>query len=59
MSTTTTTTSTTSTTSTTNNEFSAVYVTAPDESTAQLIAKSLVESKLAACVNLIPSVKSM
>jgi periplasmic divalent cation tolerance protein len=36
-----------------------VYTTFPDEETAQAIAESLVREKLAACVNLIPGMKSI
>ena len=36
-----------------------VYTTFPDEETALSIAESLVEEKLAACVNLIPGMRSV
>jgi periplasmic divalent cation tolerance protein len=36
-----------------------VYITAPDLNTAKVIAKHLVEGRLAACVNIIPSVTSI
>ena len=36
-----------------------VYITAPTDEEAALIAKSLVESKLAACVNIIRSIRSI
>lgn len=35
-----------------------VYVTAPDEETAARIARSAVEERLAACVNVIPNMRS-
>lgn len=38
---------------------SVVYVTCPDQSVADEIATSLVTKKLAACVNILPSVKSV
>jgi periplasmic divalent cation tolerance protein len=36
-----------------------VFITAPNDEEAELIAKSLVESKLAACVNIIRSIRSI
>lgn len=36
-----------------------VLCTAPDEQTAQTIAKSLVEARLAACVNIVANVQSV
>lgn len=36
-----------------------VYTTFPDEETARLIAHALVEERLAACVNLIPGMRSV
>ena len=36
-----------------------VFITAPTDEEAALIAKSLVESKLAACVNIIRSIRSI
>jgi periplasmic divalent cation tolerance protein len=36
-----------------------LMVTTPDEETAREIARSLVEGKLAACVNLLPGMKSI
>jgi len=36
-----------------------VLCTAPDETTAQLIARALVEEKLAACVNIIKGIESV
>jgi len=38
---------------------SMAFVTAPDETVAKKLAKGLVENKLAACVNIIPSVTSV
>jgi periplasmic divalent cation tolerance protein len=40
-------------------EYCVIYVTVPDEDLAEKIAESLVSKKLAACVNIIPSVKSV
>ena len=37
----------------------AVLITAPDEETARRIARALVEERLAACVNLLPGVRSI
>mmetsp|Transcript_13438 Transcript_13438/g.18388 ORF Transcript_13438/g.18388 Transcript_13438/m.18388 type:complete len:112 (-) Transcript_13438:178-513(-) len=37
----------------------AVYVTVPDKETGKKIASALLESRLAACVNIIPGVESM
>lgn len=36
-----------------------VYMTAPDAETAQRIGRALVERRLAACVNILPGVRSM
>lgn len=36
-----------------------VFITAPDENEAADIAKALVEAKLAACVNIIKSIRSI
>jgi periplasmic divalent cation tolerance protein len=36
-----------------------VLTTAPDRATAERIARALVERKLAACVNLVPGVRSV
>lgn len=36
-----------------------VYCTAPDSSVAQAIARSLVEQRVAACVNILPEVRSI
>jgi len=37
----------------------AVLITAPEEETARRIARALVEERLAACVNLVPGVRSI
>jgi periplasmic divalent cation tolerance protein len=36
-----------------------ILTTAPDQETAQLLAKSLVEQRLAACVNILPQATSV
>jgi periplasmic divalent cation tolerance protein len=36
-----------------------VYCTCPDEKTAETIAQALVEEGLAACINIVPAVKSV
>ena len=36
-----------------------VFVTAPDQNTAEHIAETLVKEKLAACCNLVPNIKSI
>jgi periplasmic divalent cation tolerance protein len=36
-----------------------VYMTAPDTATAQRIGRAVVESRLAACVNIIPGMQSL
>uniref|UniRef100_A0A0N5B876 Divalent-cation tolerance protein CutA n=1 Tax=Strongyloides papillosus TaxID=174720 RepID=A0A0N5B876_STREA len=41
------------------NAFSVVYVTVPKMENAKTIARSVVEGKLAACVNIIPKVTSI
>lgn len=38
---------------------SVVYVTAPDEGTAKTLARGLIQCKLAACINIIPSITSI
>ncbi len=40
-------------------EYVVVYVTAPGEEEAERIAKTLVENKLAACVNIVRNVRSI
>ncbi len=40
------------------NQLIVILCTAPDEATAQKLARGLVEARLAACVNTIPGVKS-
>lgn len=40
-------------------EFSIAYVTTPTEEVAKRLAQGLVESKMAACVNIVPSVTSI
>ncbi len=42
-----------------SSQFILVMVTAPSESTAREIAHALLEKKLAACVNLVPSISSL
>ncbi len=37
----------------------AVFVTCPDEPTAQAIAHHLIEKRLAACVNRLPAIRSL
>uniref|UniRef100_A0AC34PY65 Divalent-cation tolerance protein CutA n=1 Tax=Panagrolaimus sp. JU765 TaxID=591449 RepID=A0AC34PY65_9BILA len=39
--------------------FSVVYVTVPNQEVANKIAKSVVEKKHAACVNIVPGIKSI
>uniref|UniRef100_A0A7E4ZWH1 Divalent-cation tolerance protein CutA n=1 Tax=Panagrellus redivivus TaxID=6233 RepID=A0A7E4ZWH1_PANRE len=39
--------------------FSVVYVTVPNAEVAQKLARSSVEAKLAACVNIVPGIKSV
>uniref|UniRef100_A0AC34FQQ6 Divalent-cation tolerance protein CutA n=1 Tax=Panagrolaimus sp. ES5 TaxID=591445 RepID=A0AC34FQQ6_9BILA len=39
--------------------FSVVYVTVPNAEIANKIARSAVEAKLAACVNIVPGIKSI
>lgn len=39
--------------------FSVVYVTVPNQEIANKIARSVVEKKHAACVNIVPGIKSM
>jgi len=40
-------------------EYAAYYVTVPSKKIAYAVSRSLVESKLAACVNIIPGVESV
>lgn len=40
-------------------DVSTVYITAPDMSEAESIAEMLVERRLAACVNMIPGMRSV
>lgn len=42
-----------------NAQVVAVLITAPEEETARRIARALVEERLAACVNLLPGVRSI
>ena len=42
-----------------NNHHLAVYCTCPDENTAEDIAQTLVEEGLSACINVLPSVRSV
>ena len=42
-----------------NGDFILVLVTAPDQDLAELLAKTLVEKKIAACVNLISGMRSI
>ncbi|KAE9549005.1 hypothetical protein FO519_007778 [Halicephalobus sp. NKZ332] len=39
--------------------FSVVYVTVPSQEVADKIARSAVEQRLAACVNIVPGIKSV
>ena len=41
------------------NHHLAVYCTCPDENTADRIAQTLVNEGLSACINIVPSVKSV
>ncbi len=40
-------------------KFKLLISTAPDQTTAESLAKQLVENKLAACVNLVPKITSI
>jgi periplasmic divalent cation tolerance protein len=40
------------------NDVLAVYLTFPDEATAERLARALVERRLAACVNVLPGARS-
>lgn len=39
-------------------DYLVIFVTTPDVSAAEMIARSIVEEKFAACVNIVPGVKS-
>lgn len=41
------------------NDFVVVFMTAPDEETAGRIARTLVEERLVACVNIVPGLRSI
>jgi len=43
----------------TNSEFIVLHITVPDENTAASIAKDIVGQKLAACVNILGSIRSI
>ena len=38
---------------------SVVLITVPDQETAELVAKAVLEPRLAACVNILPAVRSL
>ncbi len=40
-------------------EYCSVYITAPDEKSADEIARLLVENRLAACANILPGIRSV
>ncbi len=40
-------------------DYASILVTCPDEEVAARIARTLVEEKLAACVNIVPQVRSI
>lgn len=40
-------------------DFVSVYVTCPDEATAERIARDLLDQRLVACANLVPAVRSL
>jgi len=42
-----------------NTKFIILYCTVPDQQTAEMISKNLVEEKLAACCNIVPGLKSV
>ncbi len=42
-----------------DSEVSVVLVTAPDGDTAERLGRALVEERLAACVNVVPAIKSI
>src|SRR5690349_8967479 len=41
------------------NEHVVIFVTAKDDSEAQDLAKGLIESKLVACANIVPAIRSL
>lgn len=41
------------------NEFSACFVTAPSKEEARALARTLLEARVVACVNLVPAVESL
>jgi len=42
-----------------NNEYRVVFVTVPNEDAALAVASAVLEKKLAACVNIVPAVRSL
>ena len=42
-----------------NEQFQIVFCTCPDEESAELVANHLVDERLAACVNLVPNMRSI
>lgn len=40
-------------------EYIVVYVTTPDDTTAKMIARKVLEKRLAACINIIPNIFSI
>ncbi|HKJ74373.1 MAG TPA: divalent-cation tolerance protein CutA [Alphaproteobacteria bacterium] len=40
-------------------DYCSVYITAPDEKSADEIARMLVENRLAACANIVPGMRSV
>jgi periplasmic divalent cation tolerance protein len=40
-------------------EYCSVYITAPDQASAESLARLLVELRLAACANIVPGLKSV
>ena len=41
------------------NEFVVLFVTAPDGQSAETLARSLLEERLVACVNIVPGLRSL